>query len=131
VQLVEGFPEVPLPSFAGSVEEHSENPWHLERFFIPKGHHPLEDVRTFYGEWTEQAGWRKLDPSEERWSIDSWVEFRRGKKLIRQYQVHWADASGKWSLRLAMRSYAETGNRDAWAIVEPFFSLDGLPLPGS
>ena len=124
IELEPGFPEVPLPSYATSVETHSENRLHLERFFVPGEGHSLEEVRVFYGNWAERAGWQKLEPSEELWSGDSWHEYYVGDTRTRQFLVHWADPSSKWSLRLAMRMYPESGERGVWVIVQPFFNLD-------
>jgi len=129
VELADGIPAVPLPDFAGSVEQHSANSRHLQRFFIPTGQHTLEDVRVFYDAWANRAKWRKLGPSEEQWSVGAWQDFEIGGRHVRQYLVHWTDPSGRWSLRLAMRRFPETGERDVWVIVEPFFNLNDLPLP--
>jgi len=129
IELAPDFPQVPLPDFAMAVETHSRHPQRLERFFVPEMQHALGEVRAFYGEWAENANWRKVEPSEESWSIDAWQEFGVGEERVRQYLVHWTDPGNQWSLRLAMRFYLETGKAGVWVVVEPYYNLDDVPIP--
>ena len=119
-------PSVPLPTYARAEERSSSNPQHYERFFLPGDRHALDEVRTFYGDWARTNGWRQIPASEESWSNDQWQEFEMGPEVggVRQRLVHWVDATGFWSLRLALRYYKKSGKQGAWVIVEKFFNLD-------
>jgi hypothetical protein len=125
-----GAPDVPLPDFVRDVRRTVHSAERYEVSFVPRIPNDLDDIRGFYGEWTEAQGWRKVLPDEEAWSIDAWQSFSiEDHTSVRQFLVHWVDPSGAWSLRLAMRYYGEFRHRaEAFIVVERYENLDELEL---